>query len=111
MIYFICHKLRGTNKITHSIPTDDTPVVVKQYRYPLVHKEEIKQVNKLLEQDIILSSLSHSIHYGYKKKPMLMIINGDNKRRMKISNRFSFKLNDKTIGDAYPLPNITDILD
>jgi len=30
---------------------------------------------------------------------------------MKISNRFSFKLNDKTIGDAYPLPNITDILD
>jgi len=77
MIYFICHKLRGTNKITHSIPTDDTPVVVKQYRYPLVHKEEIKQVNKLLEQDIILSSLSPFNSLWIQKKTDA----NDNKRR------------------------------
>lgn len=102
-------KLKGTNKIMHSIPTtDNIPVTVKQYRYPPLHKEEIKQqVNKLLEQDIIQPSLSpfNSPLWVVPKKPDA---NGNKRWRLVIDFR---KLNDKTIGDAYPLPNITDILD
>ena len=53
-------KLKRTNRITHSIPTtDNVPIVVKQYRYPSIHKKEIKQqINKLLEQDVIQLFLS-----------------------------------------------------
>jgi len=53
-------KLKGTNRITHSIPTtNNIPIIIKQYRYLPIHKEEIKQqINKLLEQDIIQPSLS-----------------------------------------------------
>jgi transposase InsO family protein len=102
-------KLKGTNKITHSIPTtDNLPVVVKQYRYPPVHKEEIKkQTSKLLEQDIIQPSLSpfNSPLWVVPKKP-----DTDGKKRWRLVIDFR-KLNDKTNADAYPLPNIADILD
>lgn len=102
-------KLKGTNRATHSIPTlDNVPVTIKQYRYPPLHKEEIKQqVNKLLEQEIIQPSLSpfNSPLSVVPKKPDA---NGKKRWRLVIDFR---KLNDKTIGDAYPLPNITDILD
>ena len=102
-------KLKGTNRITHSIPTtDNVPIIVKQYRYPPVHKEEIKQqINKLLEQDIIQPSISpfNSPLWVVPKKP-----DADGNKRWRLVIDFR-KLNDKTVGDAYPLPNITDILD
>ena len=44
----------------HTIPTtDDVPLVTKHYRYPPVHKEEIrKQIRKLLELGVIKKSNS-----------------------------------------------------
>jgi len=53
-------KLKFSNVTSHSIPTtDNIPIHVKQYRYPPVHKEEIdKQVNKLLENNVIQPSSS-----------------------------------------------------
>ncbi|XP_046612225.1 uncharacterized protein LOC124301349 [Neodiprion virginianus] len=101
--------LGHTNLISHTIPTtNDAPIHTKQYRHPRVHKDEIqKQVTKLLDQNIITHSSSpyNSPVWIIPKKSDA---SGEKKWRMVIDFR---KLNEKTIGDAYPLPNIVDILD
>lgn len=98
-----------TNATTHSIPTiNEVPIHTKQYRFPPVHKEEInKQVDSLLKDNLIEYSTSpyNSPLWIVPKKPDAM---GNKRWRMVIDYR---ALNEKTIGDAYPLPNITDILD
>ncbi|XP_036148743.1 uncharacterized protein LOC118647611 [Monomorium pharaonis] len=101
--------LGATNAAEHSIPTiNDVPIHTKQYRFPPVHKAEIdSQVNKLLSSDMIEYSSSpyNSPVWIVPKKPDSL---GNKQWRMVIDYR---NLNEKTIGDAYPLPNITDILD
>ena len=99
----------GTTLEQHTIPTtDDVPLVTKQYRYPPIHKEEIrKQIGKLLELGVIKESNSpyNSPLWIVPKKADA---HGNRKWRMVIDFR---ALNAKTVGDAYPLPNITEILD
>ena len=99
----------GTTLTTHHIPTiDDLPLSTKQYRYPPVHKEEIrKQISKLLELGVISPSTSpyNSPLWIVPKKADAR---GNRQWRMVIDFR---ALNAKTVGDAYPLPNITEILD
>ncbi|KAL6421494.1 hypothetical protein ACFW04_011246 [Cataglyphis niger] len=101
--------LGATNATQHSIPTtDEIPIHTKQYRFPPVHKDEInKQVNELLFNGLIEYSTSpyNSPVWIVPKKPDSQ---GNKRWRMVIDYR---SLNEKTIGDAYPLPNITDILD
>jgi len=98
-----------TNATQHVIPTiNEIPVHTKQYRFPPVHKEEInKQVGTLLHDSIIEPSTSpyNSPLWIVPKKADST---GNKRWRMVIDYR---ALNEKTIGDAYPLPNITDILD
>jgi len=100
-------KLKFTNTTNHSIPTTDSiPVHVKQYRYPPAHREEIdRQVNKLLKDNVIQPSSSpyNAPLWIVPKKSI-----AEKKWRMVVDFR---KLNEKTIGDAYPLPNIVEILD
>ena len=102
-------KLTFTNAIKHKITTkDDIPVHSKSYRYPFCHKEEVqKQISKMLEQGIIQHSNSpwSSPVWVVPKK---MDASGQKKWRIVIDYR---KLNDKTIEDKYPIPNINDILD
>ena len=93
----------------HSISTtDDSPVFSRQYRFPPVHKEEItKQVDELLKNKIIKPSQSpyNTPVWIVPKKP-------DSKGKIKWRMVLDFrKLNEKTIGDSYPLPSINDILD
>jgi len=101
--------LEYTNAAQHFIPTiNEVPIHTKQYRFPPIHKEEInKQVSELLNNDIIEYSTSpyNSPIWIVPKKPDSA---GNKRWRMVIDYR---ALNEKTIGDAYPLPNITDILD
>ena len=77
------NKLQCTDRVYHRIPsTDDLSINTKQYRSPVVHREEI-----------------------VPKKP-------DSQERPRMRMVIDFrKLNEKTISDAYPLPNIIDILD
>lgn len=88
--------------------TDDIPIHTKAYRYPEIHKDEVKkQTNKLYAQGSIRPSTSPW------SSPLIIVpkkvdASGEKKWRMVIDYR---PLNDKTIGDAYPLPNIEDILD
>lgn len=120
LLFNICHeyrdvffqegeKLTFSNTIKHEITTkDDVPIYCKSYRYPYVHKEEVnRQINELLNQGIIRTSYSPwsaPIWIVPKKKDST----GKEKWRLVIDYR---KLNEKTIDDRYPIPNITDILD
>lgn len=96
-----------SNTIKHAI--DSPPVYTKNYRYPQVHKAEVKdQIQKLsLAQKIIQSS-----HSPYNSPiwivPKKLDASGRTKWRMVIDYR---KLNEVSKGDKYPIPNIVDILD
>lgn len=102
-------KLKSAKVTPHTIiTTDDIPINTKQYRYPLIHKKEIEtQINKLLDNNIIQPSVSpyNSPLWIVPKKSDS---SGKPRWRMVIDYR---KLNEKTVADAYPLPNIIEILD
>lgn len=109
VFYLDGEPLTFTNKIRHRIKTtDEVPVHTKTYRYPFVHRQEVRdQISKMLEQGIIRPSTSawSSPIWIVPKK---MDASGKQKWRMVIDYR---KLNEKTIDDRYPIPNITDVLD
>ena len=101
-------KLGSTNLVSHEIVmTDKKPINQRQYRNPEILKGEIKkQVELLLQNGIVQPSNSpyNSPLWIVPKKPDAQ---GNKKWRMVIDYR---ALNERTVGDAYPLPNITDIL-
>ena len=102
-------RLGSSNVTQHTIiTTDEIPINTKQYRFPHIHKNEIEtQVSSLLNSNIIQPSASpyNSPVWIVPKKSNS---SGESRWRMVIDYR---KLNEKTVGDAYPLPNITEILD
>lgn len=82
-----------------------TPINTRPYRLPESQKEEIgRQVQQLAEEGIIAPSESPW------NSPVLTVPKkaGKPKWRMVVDFR---RLNEKTVGDAYPLPDITEILD
>ena len=102
-------KLTATHVLQHQIPTtDDLPINTRQYRFPQVHKEEInRQVEELLAGGIVKYSQS-----PYNTPVWIVPKKEDSKGNKRWRMVMDFRaLNDKTIGDAYPLPNIVDILD
>lgn len=109
-IFFLPNdKLSCTNLLKHEIKvTDPTPISSKIYRFPEIHKKELdKQINKMLKQGIIRNSVSpynSPLWIVPKKKDA----SGEQKWRIVVDFR---KLNDVTVGDSFPLPNIEDILD
>nr|WPN07709.1 reverse transcriptase [Ectropis grisescens TED virus] len=109
VFYLDGEPLTFTNKIKHNIrTTDEVPVHTKSYRYPYIHRQEVQdQIAKMLEQGIIRPSESawNSPIWVVPKKADA---SGKTKWRLVVDFR---KLNDKTIDDKYPIPNITDVLD
>lgn len=112
--YNDCYYLPGdpqpkTNLDTHKIELIENKIInQKQYRHPLIHQEEItRQVGEMLEKGIIQSSNSpyNSPLWVVPKKDD---ISGKRKWRIVIDFR---KINELTKQDAYPLPNIEEILD
>lgn len=109
-VFFLeTQNLTFTSAIKHNIKTkDELPVHAKSYRYPFCHRKEVqRQISKMLEQGIIRHSSSPwtSPVWVVTKK---LDASGQKKWRLVIDYR---KLNEKTIDDRYPIPNITDILD
>ena len=102
--------LSYTNDVSHIIRTTENlpPIHVKPYRLPETQRTEINdQIEKLLENNIISPSKSPW------NAPILLVPKkadkkGNKKWRLVVDFR---KLNDITVGDAYPLPNISNILD
>lgn len=103
------NKLTFTNVVKHRIDTkDNIPVYTKSYRYPYCLKEEVQsQVRDLLQQGIIRPSNSpwSSPIWVVPKK---IDASGKKKWRLVVDYR---KINEKTIDDKYPIPNITEVLD
>jgi len=102
-------KLDYTNVLEHRVPTiNEIPIHTWQYRFPVIHKNEInKQVNELLEKEIIKSSNSL-----YNTPVWIVPKKADSKGNKQWRMVLDFRgLNDKTVGDAYPLPNITEMPD
>lgn len=108
---FYCEHLplTFTHAVKHELRvTDDKPIFVRNYRQPPKQREEIKkEVDKLLKQGIIRESISPwscPVHIIPKKPDA----SGKVKWRLVIDYR---RLNERTVEDKYPLPNICDILD
>lgn len=109
IFYLEGENLTFNNKIKHSIKTtDEIPVHTKSYRYPFIHRQEVQdQIKKMLEQGIIRpsdSAWSSPIWVVPKKADA----SGKVKWRLVVDFR---KLNEKTLDDKYPIPNIADVLD
>ncbi|XP_050315786.1 retrovirus-related Pol polyprotein from transposon 17.6 isoform X1 [Anthonomus grandis grandis] len=101
--------LTFNNKIKHCIrTTTENPIYTKNYRYPHIHKEEVKtQIKKLLDQGIIRDSISpwNSPLWIVPKKQDKSSVQ---KWRVVIDYR---KLNNITVDDKYPLPHFNDAFD
>ncbi|KAJ4431151.1 hypothetical protein ANN_19746 [Periplaneta americana] len=105
-------RLTEVKGLAHTIPTPHInphkPLTLKNYRLPKAHQDEVqKQVEIMLEQDIIKPSQSP---WNF---PLLVVpkkIDASGKRKWRICVDFR-QLNNETIGDSFPLPNIQDILD
>lgn len=101
-------KMTTNNFYTQKIrTTDDSPVYTKNYRIPHGQKEEVdKQVNKLIENDLVEPSVSPY------NSPIILVpkkSSGQQKKwRLCIDYR---KVNKKLIQDKYPLPRMDVILD
>lgn len=102
-------KLTATTRIKHKInTTDDNPIYTKTYRYPHAHKITVKeQIDDMLENGIITHSES-PWNAPIWVVPKKSDASGKRKFRVVIDYR---KLNDKTIDDRHPIPQIEDILD
>lgn len=102
-------KLTSTTAIKHRINTvDDNPVYTKTYRYPHAHKLTVKeQIEDMLKNGIITHSES-PWNAPIWVVPKKTDASGKKKFRVVIDYR---KLNDKTIDDRHPIPQIEEILD
>ncbi len=98
------HKLGRTNCIKHEIKTvDELPLRKRPYRVSRVKNDFIEeQIKELLQQKIIRPSTSPWV------LPVVIVDKKDGGSRLCIDYR---GLNSKTHLDAYPMPQITDILD
>ncbi|XP_055850313.1 uncharacterized protein LOC129914890 [Episyrphus balteatus] len=101
--------LSFTNEVKHHIHTKhELPVYSKLYRYPEVHRDEVdRQIEEMLKQGIIRESNSpfNSPIWVVPKKEDL---SGKKQWRIVIDYR---KLNEITIEDRQPMPNIEEIFD
>lgn len=110
IFYLEGDKLTSTSSIMHEIktPIDHAPIYQRQYRLPHSQREEInKQINKMHDEGIIEPSNSPW------NSPMLLVpkkldATGKPKYRLVVDYR---KLNNITVGDKMPLPQIRDVLD
>lgn len=109
IFYVEGQRLTFTNAVKHRITTkDEIPIHTKSYRYPFCHRAEVqRQISDMLDQGIIRPSSSPWTSPVWIV-PKKLDASGRKKWRLVIDYR---KLNDKTIDDRYPIPNITDILD
>lgn len=102
-------QLTSTMNVQHEIRTvTDEQINAKLYRYPPQHEVEVRrQIKEMEEQGIIRKSNSRY------SSPLIVVPkkvdnSGQRKYRIVVDYR---KLNDVTIDDKYPLPNIDSILD
>lgn len=102
--------ITATTAVAHEIRTTDAvrPINEKPYRLPQRHRQEITEQMETLEKEGVIAPSDSPWNAPLLVVPKKPDINGKIKYRVCVDFR---KLNQVTIGDAFPLPNITDILD
>lgn len=101
--------LSNTNTISHRIQLlpGSRPANCKQYRLPLSQREEINKQIKQMLHDEIISPASSAFN-----APLLLVpkksSTDEKKFRLVIDYR---KLNEISVGDSFPMPSITELLD
>lgn len=109
LFFYEGENLTFTHEITHEIRTkDENPIYCKAYRYPLVHEKEIeRQIGEMLKQGIIRESNS-----PYNSPLWIVPKKLDNSKQRKWRIVIDYrKINEKSIDDKFPIPNIESILD
>lgn len=98
-----------TNNVRHVIrTTDEFPVYTRNYRFPQAHLGELdRQMDELLQQGIVRDSQS-PWNAPLWIVPKKLDSSGKQKFRVVVDFR---KLNEKTIEDKYPLPQVSELLD
>lgn len=101
--------LTFTSTIKHSIQTKhEDPLYKRPYKYPQAYDQEVnKQINEMIEQGIIKKSKSPYCSPIWIV-PKKMDASGKQKFRLVIDYR---NLNEITIDDKFPIPNMDEILD
>nr|AAM11674.1 pol protein [Drosophila melanogaster] len=101
-------KLSFTNQEKHTInTTHNIPVYSKMYSFQQSYEQEVeRQIQEMLEQGIIRESSSPYCSPIWVV-PKKLDASGQQKLRIVIDYR---KLNEITINDRYPMPNIDEIL-
>nr|XP_027081138.1 uncharacterized protein LOC113703854 [Coffea arabica] len=97
--------LPPSRSVDHEIPLKPNaqPFKLKPYRYPHCHKEEIKrQVTEMLQKGIVKHSNSPFA------SPVLLVKKKEGTWRFCVDYR---KLNELTIKDKFPIPNVDELLD
>ncbi|PNF31840.1 hypothetical protein B7P43_G08901 [Cryptotermes secundus] len=105
-------KLTAVSATAHSIPTPSVPegraITLKNYRLAEAHTREVnEQIQQMIRDEIIVPSQSE---WNF---PLIVVpkkLDPTGKRKWRICVDFR-KLNEVSIGDTFPLPNIQDILD
>jgi len=99
-----------TEAIQHEVktPRGTQPIYQKPYRLPYAQKEEINEQIEQLEQNGIIVPSESPWNAPLLIVPKKADALGNKKYRVVVDFR---KLNNITIGDAFPMPDITSILD
>lgn len=105
-------KLTSTSAVKHYIPTPTIPmnrsITLRNYRIPEHYQKEVdKQIEGMLNDGIIQESQS-PWNFPILIVPKKIDASGVQKWRICVDFR---KLNEVTVGDSFPLPNIQEILD
>lgn len=102
--------LTCTDAVFHEVntPASTQPINERPYRLPHRHKDEINKQMKQLEEDNIIAPSRSPWNAPLLVVPKKADKDGVVKYRVCVDFR---KLNQISVGDAYPLPNIIDILD
>lgn len=107
VFYIEGDKLSAVGKYRHRIPTiNNVPIYSRTYRFPEVHKVEVeKQIRDMLASGIIRKSAS-PYNAPIWIVPKKIDNSGTQKWRVVVDYR---KLNDVTISDKFPIPNMEDL--
>lgn len=110
IFYLDGDKISCTSIIKHEIkiPESAQPIFQRPYRLPYSQKTEIEKQVKQLEKDNIITPSDSPWNVPLLVIPKKSDASGENKYRVVVNFR---KLNSITIGDAFPMPDVTTILD
>ncbi|KAL4136407.1 hypothetical protein QTP88_007955 [Uroleucon formosanum] len=110
-IFFLeADTINCTEAVQHEIkiPSGTQPIYQKPYRLPYAQKKEINEQIKQLEQNEIIVPSESPWNAPLLIVPKKMDASGNKKYRVVVDFR---KLNNITVGDVFPMPDITSILD